>query len=96
MKHIQIAMEKLIRESNADGSEKNVEHISILEKILKQTKDPKIAAVLALDLMLVGVDTVNSFHIDRLFLDSHHVLLSRLLSDICRNHIDNLSTQSKC
>lgn len=60
MKHIQIAMERLIRESDAGATEKNIENISILEKILKQTKDPKIATVLALDLMLVGVDTVST------------------------------------
>lgn len=39
----------------------NTEHISLLENILRQTRNPKIAAVLALDLMLVGVDTVSSF-----------------------------------
>lgn len=59
MKHIQIAMERLIRESDAGATDKNIENISILEKILKQTKDPKIATVLALDLMLVGVDTTS-------------------------------------
>jgi hypothetical protein len=50
-------MEKLSVEKN---DEKNPENVSILEKILRQTKDPKLATVLALDLMLVGVDTVSS------------------------------------
>lgn len=54
MKHIEIAMEKLDLEQ-----EVNSEHISIVEQILRETRNPKIAAVLALDLMLVGVDTVS-------------------------------------
>lgn len=56
MKHINIAMEKL------DMSEtvKNEENVSIVERILRKTQNPKIAAVLALDLILVGVDTVSS------------------------------------
>lgn len=58
MKHISIAMNNL----NLD-QEVNTEHISLLENILRQTRNPKIAAVLALDLMLVGVDTVSSFFI---------------------------------
>lgn len=40
--------------------EVNTEHISIVEQILRETRNPKIAAVLALDLMLVGVDTVST------------------------------------
>jgi hypothetical protein len=54
MKHIEIAMSKLNLEQ-----EVNSEHISIVEQILRETRNPKIAAVLALDLMLVGVDTVS-------------------------------------
>lgn len=38
---------------------KDEENISILERILEKTKDPKIAAVLAMDLFLVGVDTTS-------------------------------------
>jgi cytochrome P450 family 49 subfamily A len=51
MKHIEIAKLNLDQESND-------EHMSIVEQILRETRNPKIAAVLALDLMLVGVDTV--------------------------------------
>lgn len=58
MKHIEIAMQKLDLEQ-----EVNSEHISIVEQILRQTRNPKIAAVLALDLMLVGVDTVSDYTI---------------------------------
>jgi hypothetical protein len=50
-------MDKL---SVENSEEKNPENVSILEKILRQTKDPKLATVLALDLMLVGVDTVSN------------------------------------
>lgn len=58
MKHIEIAMQKLDLDQ-----EVNSEHISIVEQILRETRNPKIAAVLALDLMLVGVDTVSeNFH----------------------------------
>ncbi|KAG5674551.1 hypothetical protein PVAND_004509 [Polypedilum vanderplanki] len=35
------------------------QNMSLLHKILNETKNPKIAAVLALDLMLVGVDTTS-------------------------------------
>lgn len=55
MKHIEIAMQKLDLDQ-----EVNTEHISIVEQILRETRNPKIAAVLALDLMLVGVDTVST------------------------------------
>lgn len=58
MKHISIAMNNL----NLD-QEVNAEHISLLENILRETRNPKIAAVLALDLMLVGVDTVSSWQL---------------------------------
>jgi hypothetical protein len=54
MKHISIAMNNLNLEQ-----EVNAEHISLLENILRETRNPKIAAVLALDLLLVGVDTVS-------------------------------------
>lgn len=54
MKHIEIAMQNLNLDQEVDS-----EHISIVEQILRQTRNPKIAAVLALDLMLVGVDTVS-------------------------------------
>lgn len=37
---------------------KDEENLSIIERIVQKTGNPKIAAVLALDLFLVGVDTV--------------------------------------
>lgn len=41
-----------------NGAIKDEESLSIIERIVQKTGDPKIAAVLALDLFLVGVDTV--------------------------------------
>lgn len=38
---------------------KDEETLSIIERIVQKTGNPKIAAVLALDLFLVGVDTVS-------------------------------------
>lgn len=55
MHHINIAMEN--RQLNP--TPKNEEDISILERIIEKTGNPKIAAVLALDLFFVGVDTVS-------------------------------------
>ncbi|CAO1299220.1 unnamed protein product [Diamesa tonsa] len=54
MKHITVAMDKLDLNQEVDPN-----NMSIVEKILRQTRNPKIAAVLALDLMLVGVDTTS-------------------------------------
>jgi cytochrome P450 family 49 subfamily A len=71
MKHISIAMSNL----NMD-QEVNNEHISLLEQILRETKNPKIAAVLALDLMLVGVDTVSIIAIHN-FSHSFHICVIR-------------------
>lgn len=59
MKHINIAMENM----KNNGTYKDEESLSIIERIVKKTGDPKIAAVLALDLFLVGVDTVSHFRI---------------------------------
>lgn len=56
MKHITETMKKV----EANPIENRKEHdISIVERILKKTGNPKVAAVLALDLLLVGVDTVS-------------------------------------
>lgn len=55
MKHINIA----IKNMNNNEIVKDEENLSIIERIVQKTGNPKIAAVLALDLFLVGVDTVN-------------------------------------
>lgn len=55
MKHINIAIENM----NNSTAVKEEENLSIIERIMEKTGNPKIAAVLALDLFLVGVDTVS-------------------------------------
>lgn len=57
MKHISIAIENM---NKNEVNLKDEEHLSIIERIVQKTQNPKIAAVLALDLFLVGVDTVSS------------------------------------
>lgn len=54
MEHINIAIENM----NNSTVVKEEENLSIIERIMQKTGNPKIAAVLALDLFLVGVDTV--------------------------------------
>lgn len=56
MKHINIAIENM----NNSTITKDEENLSIIERIMNKTGNPKIAAVLALDLFLVGVDTVGA------------------------------------
>ncbi|XP_055679852.1 probable cytochrome P450 49a1 [Lutzomyia longipalpis] len=53
--NINRAMEKIAQ----DPTEKNEENISLLERIVEKTGNPKIAAILAMDLFLVGVDTTS-------------------------------------
>lgn len=55
MKYITETMENM-EHKNYDNIKE--EDISIVERILQKTGNPKLAAVLALDLLLVGVDTV--------------------------------------
>ncbi|XP_047106300.1 probable cytochrome P450 49a1 [Schistocerca piceifrons] len=57
LKYINEAIERIRdtpgSEDRADGEK------SIIEKILEKTSDPKVAAILALDMLLVGVDTTS-------------------------------------
>lgn len=55
MKYINQTVEQM-KDKNYD--ETSDENISILERILLKTGNPRLATVLALDLLLVGVDTV--------------------------------------
>lgn len=48
---------KLMKNKTYDNIKE--EDISIVERILMKTGNPKLASVLALDLLLVGVDTVS-------------------------------------
>lgn len=56
LKYIEQTMQGM---SNKDYVSVKEEDVSIVERILMKTGNPKLAAVLALDLMLVGVDTVS-------------------------------------
>lgn len=53
MKYINEAMERLKTKTI-----KNENELSLIERILANEPDPKTAYVLALDLILVGIDTV--------------------------------------
>lgn len=57
MKHIDAAMVRL--ENKQDVAEKD---LSLVERILAKETDPKMAYILALDLILVGIDTVRFFY----------------------------------
>jgi cytochrome P450 family 49 subfamily A len=56
MKHITEAMERL----GTQQDQRPRHDMSIVQKIILKTCSPKTAAVLALDLLLVGVDTVRT------------------------------------
>jgi cytochrome P450 family 49 subfamily A len=53
MERINAAVERLDGRGEHEGS-------SLLERVLDRTGDPKIAATMALDLLLVGIDTVKN------------------------------------
>lgn len=59
MQHINKAIENM----NNSTIAKDEENLSIIERIMIKTGNPKIAAVLALDLFLVGVDTVSAYNL---------------------------------
>lgn len=59
MKYITQTMKQMETKNFNNEQEQN---ISIVERILLKTGNPKLAAVLALDLLLVGVDTVRQNH----------------------------------
>lgn len=55
MKHIDSAMERLKTKNSL-----NEKDLSLIERVLASESDPKTAYILALDLILVGIDTVSS------------------------------------
>jgi hypothetical protein len=55
MKYIDEAMERLKTKQSIDERD-----LSLVERILAEESDPKTAYILALDLILVGIDTVSS------------------------------------
>lgn len=54
MKHIDAAMERL-----KTKTVQNEKELSLVERILASEPNPKTAYILALDLILVGIDTVS-------------------------------------
>ncbi|XP_058806915.1 probable cytochrome P450 301a1, mitochondrial [Phymastichus coffea] len=58
MKHIDAAMDRL-REKRRSGVEVPESELSLVERILAKETDPKMAYILALDLILVGIDTIS-------------------------------------
>jgi cytochrome P450 family 49 subfamily A len=61
MQRINIAVSRLEQSKSATNDEvaTNNEAPSLLERVLTKTGDPKVAAIMALDLLLVGIDTVS-------------------------------------
>jgi hypothetical protein len=55
MKYIDAAMERLKTKLSVDERD-----LSLVERILAGESDPKTAYILALDFILVGIDTVSS------------------------------------
>lgn len=55
MKYINDAMERLKQKDTKDEKD-----LSLIERILSSEPDPKMAGILALDLIFVGIDTVSS------------------------------------
>lgn len=53
MKYIDAAMERLKTKKSVDEFD-----LSLVERILAKESDPKMGYILALDLILVGIDTV--------------------------------------
>lgn len=54
MKYIQNATERM----KANETGQTMEEPSLLEHVLRTEKDEKLACIMALDLILVGIDTV--------------------------------------
>lgn len=88
MEHINIAIENM----NNSTVVKEEESLSIIERIMHKTGNPKIAAVLALDLFLVGVDTVSTLKPPQ-WLGNADVSL--VFADLSSSHFNHLSIKSE-
>ncbi|KAL7293767.1 hypothetical protein TKK_0012830 [Trichogramma kaykai] len=58
MKHIDAAIERL-KEKKNNNAQVHESELSLVERILAKENDPKMAYILALDLILVGIDTIS-------------------------------------
>lgn len=88
MKHISQTMTKMETKNLSNEKEEN---ISIVERILLQTGNPKLAAVLALDLLLVGVDTVRKL----LNKSQKQLKIITFLPDVDSGSVNDLSVNPK-
>ena len=61
MKYIDAAMERL-KDKKSRGVEVHESELSLVERILAKETNPKMAYILALDLILVGIDTVSEVY----------------------------------
>lgn len=59
MKYIKSATRRM-QSTDIDQS-REMQEPSLIEKVLKSGNDEKIACIMALDLILVGIDTVNYY-----------------------------------
>ncbi|EEB11516.1 cytochrome P450, putative [Pediculus humanus corporis] len=59
LKYINESMIKLNSKTLKDDDDDDDDDIPLVERILLKTSDPKVATVLALDLLLVGIDTTS-------------------------------------
>lgn len=76
---------------NNTTSTKDEENLSIIERIMIKTGNPKIAAVLALDLFLVGVDTVSNMH--RIWMKIyHHTSAFNVCGHMLKHTCDSIHT----
>lgn len=88
MRHITAAVERL--EATANDRDNKQKPDSLVETILRQYNDPKLAAVLALDLLLVGVDTVFSLKIEFSRKQKIFIVIDQLL----KYHIQSFSNST--
>lgn len=84
MKYIDEAMIRLKDKKNVNEAD-----LSLVERILAKETDPKMACILALDLILVGIDTVRGQLMILLCVSSVNRLFS--LADIHGSVLDPLS-----
>lgn len=64
MKYIDAAIVRL-KEKRKNNAEVHESELSLVERILAKESNPKMAYILALDLILVGIDTVSNKIIEK-------------------------------
>lgn len=64
--------------------------LSVLERVLAREGDTKVASILALDLFIVGVDTVNILQLNIFPLNAHEGHRVELFADLDRGGLGAL------